>query len=79
MYGGKNPEEGRAMTVADAGAVTVEELTPAQARDLFERACREELGVSATAFLASYDADELPSEWDVQAVSRVEFLLPFAR
>lgn len=59
--------------------VTVNELSEEDAHELFDAACKRELQVSADEFLAAYDSDELPSEWSAEAVSRVEFLLPFVR
>lgn len=58
---------------------TVTELTTEQASAMFERRCREELGVSSEEFLAAIAAGELPSGWSPEAASRLEMLLPFVR
>lgn len=65
--------------VNDAPVVTIEELDEEQGRALFERACQRELGVSAEEFLAACDSGDLPDDWDLPAIQRLEFLLPFAR
>ncbi|HEX2893162.1 MAG TPA: hypothetical protein VHO29_04070 [Marmoricola sp.] len=59
--------------------VTVEELTPEQARALFERACHEYLNTTAEEFLEHHAAGEYPNGWARQSIQDVEFLLPFAR
>ena len=66
------------MTVTDVKS-TVTELTVEQARRMFDERCREELGVSADEFLAAIKAKDIPANWPVDAVSRLEILLPFAR
>lgn len=67
------------MTIANNEVGQVREATMSEAMDLFERRCREELKVSADEFLAAHEAGSYPQEWDASSVSRVEFLLPFAR
>lgn len=64
-------------TLAEAEAA--QEISPEAARALFDRACREELSVSGSEFKRLYEAQELPADWSSEAVSRLEFLLPFAR
>lgn len=63
----------------DLPDVTVDEVTPEEGRELFKRACQRELGVTAEEFMAAHLAGEFPAEWSVQAIQRVEFLIPFAR
>lgn len=58
--------------------VAVEELSVEDARAAFERACRTELGVSATEFLSAYRTGSLPSTWSEEAICRLEMLLPLA-
>ncbi len=67
------------MSIMNSANVVVDELTEEQGRSLFERACRDELQVSTDEFLRHYDADTVPDEWDVRAVNRLEFLLPYVR
>ena len=58
---------------------TVSELATTEAAEMFERRCREELGVSASEFLAAVDAGEIPDDWACDSVARLEMLLPFVR
>jgi hypothetical protein len=69
------------MTVTNASrsSSTVIELTVEQARSMFDERCREELGVSAAEFLARIESNDIPDEWPMDAVARLEILLPFAR
>lgn len=69
------------MTIAnhDLGQTSVAELSAAEARDLFACRCEQELGVSPEDFLAAHETGEFPEEWDIAAISRVEFLLPYAK
>ena len=67
------------MTIANHEVGQVIEANMSEAVDLFERRCREELGVSAETFLRMHEVGKYPDRWDPAAVSRVEFLLPFAR
>jgi hypothetical protein len=55
----------------------VTELSVEESRALFDRVCRESLGVSADEFLELYP-DEIPKAWPHDAVVRLEILLPFA-
>ena len=59
--------------------VSVEELSKRDAARLFGRVCRDELGISAEEFLEAHARGEYPEQWDVAAISRIEFLLPFVK
>jgi hypothetical protein len=67
------------MSVTDTASSTVTELTVEQARAMFDRRCREELGVSGDEFRARIKAKDIPADWPAEAVARLEILLPFAR
>lgn len=69
------------MTIADdqSSRALLRELDDRGSRDLFERACRDELGATAAEFQAARSSGLFPKNWDIAAVSRVEFLLPFAK
>lgn len=60
-----------------AGSVT--ELNETESRQLFDRRAQQELGVSGQEFVDRFEAGEIPPEWPLDAVSRLEILLPFAR
>jgi hypothetical protein len=55
------------------------ELTPAEGRELFDRAARRLLGVSGEAFLAAYDRGDFDEGWSHGAVTQLEMLIPFTR
>ncbi|MGO4257128.1 hypothetical protein [Marmoricola sp. RAF53] len=59
--------------------VTVHELSEVEGRELFERACRQRLDVSAARFLEAFDSEDLPPDWPDQDVQAIEFLLPYVR
>ncbi|HHU08978.1 MAG TPA: hypothetical protein GXZ60_03020 [Intrasporangiaceae bacterium] len=60
--------------VMDGTLVT--ELDPGTAREVFDQACREELGISGQDFLKAYHDAALPKDWSAEAVCRLEMLLP---
>lgn len=69
------------MTIAPGsiGNAVIDELSQSDSHDLFARRCREELGVEPEVFIEASKSGDYPEDWDIAAVSRVEFLLPFAR
>jgi hypothetical protein len=67
------------MSVTDVTTSPVTELTVEEARAMFEKRCREELGVSADEFRAQIQSGDIPPDWPAEAVARLEILLPFAR
>ena len=59
------------------GVVAVEELTPEQGRQLFDRMARERLGMSGEEFLAAWHSGRL-AEDDRPEVVELSMLIPFA-
>lgn len=57
--------------------VPVDELSEAEGRHLFERACKRHLSVSAEEFLRRRAEGSYPQDWPERAIQEVEFLLPF--
>lgn len=58
--------------------VTADELTPDEAREIFDRAAREEFGISGEEFLRRWDAGEY-ADTDDPKITRLEILMPLAR
>lgn len=61
----------------DESGVAFEELDLRRSRELFDRAARRELGVSAAEFLRAWDAGEHDAEAEHPEVSSVAMLIPF--
>lgn len=55
-------------------------MSDEQAHALFERAAREELGMSGEEFLRRWDAGEWRDTWDdIPAVRSVQMMIPLVR
>ena len=65
-------------TGTTSSSVTVEEMTPAQGRSMFEALCRDRLGISREEFLRRLDDGDY-GESDAEDVVRLTVLAPFAR
>jgi hypothetical protein len=55
------------------------ELTPAEGRELFDRASRRLLGMSGEEFLAAYDRGDFGDGRDHLAATQLAMLIPFTR
>jgi hypothetical protein len=60
-------------------AVKVSVIARTSSSELLDDRCREELGVSATEFLARIQSNTILSDWPPDAVTRLQTLLPFAK
>lgn len=60
-------------------APRVQELTPEEGHQLFDRAARRRLGISGAEFIRRWDAGEYVGKADEPDVSTVAMLLPFGR
>jgi hypothetical protein len=58
--------------------VTADELTPEEAREIFDRAAREEFGISGEEFLKQWDRGDY-ADTDDPRITRLEILMPLAR
>ncbi|MDQ2875078.1 MAG: hypothetical protein M3Y33_09915 [Actinomycetota bacterium] len=67
-----------AETEAAAAPVEVAELTEAEGRELLDRRCREELGISGPEFLGKLDRGEYGDYVMDEAVIRLQMLIPYA-
>ena len=63
----------------DTVTAAVHELSPEEARALFDRAARRELRISGEEFLQALDSGELSLEEERPEVMRVLMLLPLVR
>ena len=68
----------RALFPADEDGVEVIELTKAEGRALFDKACRGKLGISGAEFLRRLDAGDYLDSWD-HHVFELRMLEPFGR
>lgn len=64
---------------ADREDVTVHEMTRDEARALFDREARRQLGMSGDEFLRAYEAGAFDHEIERTEVMRVIRLLPFGQ